>query len=74
MDVLFELSGTKSGQGIQWPAPNMLFIKRLLEAQYIDAIPPKGGVWINGMHASPYIVTITDVGRRFLADLGLKEL
>lgn len=74
MDVLFEASRLPPGQAIQWPAFNMIMLKRLFDAGFLDVRELSGSVSIMGMQAAPRLLSITDRGLEFIAGLGLREL
>jgi len=74
IDILFELSKAPQGHGAQWPAFNMLLLKRLLDAGYLIAQKPQGSVKIMGMETTPNLLIISDQGREFIEELGLHEL
>ncbi|WP_417692331.1 HNH endonuclease [Roseibium sp.] len=74
IDVLFEVSGLSDGQFVQWPAFNMLLLKRLLDAGYLAVQEPQGGVFIGGMQSSPCRLRISEKGRAFIKDIGIHEL
>ncbi|MBW3099163.1 HNH endonuclease [Pseudohoeflea coraliihabitans] len=74
IDVLFEVAKLPQGQGAQWPAFNMLLIKRLLDAGYLHVQQPQGGVFIGGMQSAPCLLTISEKGKAFIDELDLHEL
>jgi hypothetical protein len=75
MDILFELANTPNGQGVQWPSFNLLLIKRIVESRYVKIHPPRGGYVVAGeLKLIPYTLTLEEIGRDFLRELGTHEL
>ncbi|MFW6027973.1 MAG: HNH endonuclease [bacterium] len=73
MDILFEASRLTPGQALQWPAFNLILLKRIMDSGLIRVQSGPGTGAIFGMEISPLHVTLTDDGRRFLDDLGIRE-
>src|SRR5438876_8050096 len=73
VDLLFELYRAPAGNAIQFPAYMMLLVKRMLEAGYVQRVETPAGVLIGGMKSNPDYLLITDLGRKFIEDLGLHE-
>jgi hypothetical protein len=74
MDVLFELYGLKRGVGLLWPPFMHILLKRLLDSKFIDIQSPSNDVIIGGMRTNPDTIFITDWGRKFVQELGLREV
>jgi hypothetical protein len=74
LDILFELGKLADGHGVQWPAPNLIMLKRIIESGFVHVTQGQGGVFIGGMRASPDVLSLTLKGREFLRELGLHEL
>ena len=73
LDFLFELRALPPGQGIQWPPFNMLLIKRIIDAGYVQMHrTARTFVMIGGMRSTPDIVVLTDKGQSFIKSLGLE--
>lgn len=71
MDVLFAAS---EGETIQWPPFMHRLIKRLLDAEFVETTDGNGWVRVSGMPISPDSIYITEKGRQFVRDIGLREL
>lgn len=71
MDILFE---TRRCGSVQWPAFNLILLKRILDSDFLQAIEPNGGARIFGMPVHPLTLSLTEKGKLFLDELGLKEL
>ena len=74
MDVMMELAKLKRGQAAQWPEFNLLLLKRITDAGYVRFQKPQGGAWAMGMSLTPLLMTLSDHGRNFIAELGKDEL
>jgi len=75
MDILFELYRQKAGVGILWPPFMHILLRRLLDSQFIGVQSPSGQeVVISGMRTNPDTIFITDKGRAFIEELGLREV
>jgi hypothetical protein len=51
-----------------------ILLKRLLDSQFIAIQSPSGQVIIGGMRTNPDSIFITDKGRAFIEELGLREV
>jgi hypothetical protein len=74
MDILFELYSKNRGVGLLWPPFMHILLKRLLDSQFIGIQSPSGQVIIGGMRTNPDTIFITDKGRSFIEELGLREI
>lgn len=74
LDVLFHAYECQTDQPMDWPSFMRILIIRILDAGYAKLVPYEGGVRINNMRISPDRLYITDDGRRFVEDIGLKEM
>lgn len=74
MDVLFELNRLKGGQALQWPEFNIMLIKRIIDASYVQLKKPQGSVNVLGMSMLPLHMTITASGRNFLRDIQNEDI
>jgi hypothetical protein len=74
VDVLFELFGLTEDEGIPWVGFNLILLKRLLDAEYIDVQELSSSIRIGTIKTTPDLIFITDGGRAFIRDLGLHEL
>ena len=74
MDLLFDLYKLAADEAIMWPPAMLILIRRVVEAGYVNVDRPGGGVIIGGLRSNPDHITLTDKGRQFLDELGIKEL
>ena len=74
LDVLFELSTYPEDRAMPWLAYQTIFLKRLFDAKYINLHTSKGGTFVFGIKSNPDAISITDSGRQFIFELGLREL
>ena len=75
LDVLFEANACQSDQSMDWPPFMRILIKRILDAGLVKILANTGGgVTINNMRISPEHLSITDKGRDFIRDIGLREM
>ena len=49
-------------------------IKRLLDAEFVEATGQLRAFTVSGMSLSPSKIYITEKGRQFVRDIGLREL
>ena len=73
MDVLFELSKARPGQGLPFPTYLDLLIRRLLDAGFVRIVQNKTGMWVGPVKTTPDFLLITDKGREFLQALSNEE-
>ena len=59
---------------MDWPPFMRILINRILDAGYVKIVPGKRGVFIGGMRMDPEHLYITDEGRKFIENIGLKEM
>ena len=71
MDVLFAANEEET---IQWPPFMHRLIKRLLDAEFVEATGQLRAFTVSGMSLSPSKIYITEKGRQFVRDIGLREL
>jgi len=71
MDVLF---AANEGETIKWPPFMHRLIKRLLDAEFVETTGQIAPVIVSGMSISPNKIFITEKGRQFVRDIGLREL
>ena len=74
LDVLFETNACQPDQSIDWPPFMNILIKRILDAGFVEIAEKSGWVFINNMQFSPVQLSITDKGRDFIRDVGLREM
>ncbi len=74
MDVLFDLYRLAPHKHVQWPPFLNIFLKRIIESGLVHITEASDRVFLEGMQASPNRLVITDGGRKFIDELGLKEL
>ena len=74
MDILFELSSMKNGEGMPWLAYQLIFLKRLFDSNLIFFQEQPGGSWVGSIKYNPDWIGITQKGRDFVSELGLHEL
>jgi HNH endonuclease len=74
MDVLFRLSKLPHGHGIPWLGYMSIMLQRLVDSEFIEAYAPQVVETSMGAVTSPDIITITQNGRNFISELGLREL
>ena len=76
MDIMFELAAAQRGAGREWMPYLNILVKRATDAGLLALVKPEGGggVRIMGVDTTPVYIVITDAGRAFVAELGLKEL
>ena len=72
VDVLFE--ALKAPKGLQWPPFNLILLKRIFDAEFIEVHKPRSGVRVMGMDLTPHQVKLTEKGKAFLESLGVTEL
>jgi hypothetical protein len=77
MDVLFALNKLPRDQGMPWVGFNLILLKRLMESDFIRVHELNGGMIMGDVMGdikpTPDVIYITDRGRQFIADVGLKE-
>ena len=71
LDILFEIS---DGRTIWWPSYMHLLIKRLVDAAYVEVIRERVWIEIFDMPIQPESICITDKGRKFIQDIGSREM
>lgn len=74
MDILFQMDRLPLGQGLQWPSFNMLLLRRIIDAGYVQIHQTAGAVFVMGMKSSPDLLTITDKGKEFLREIASDEI
>lgn len=74
MDLIFELYNLPEGSPVNWPKPNLIMLKRILESGFLEIRTPDGSVHIFGMDVSPALLLLTPKGRTYITELGLIEL
>ena len=71
IDVLFDLG---DGKAMHWPSFMHPLIRRLQDADYVDVTRHPAAFQIFDMILQQDDIRITDQGRQFLHDLGLREM
>jgi hypothetical protein len=71
VDVLFALFEIETGGPLPWPPYVDLLLKRLFDAEYIQAEKMSISTKIGAFQTSPDKLFITDKGRDFVKSLGL---
>ena len=74
LDVLFDAYAHQPNQPTHWPTFMRFLINRILDAGYVRIVSPGGGVFIGDMPINPGHLYITDAGREFIENIGLKEM
>jgi hypothetical protein len=74
MDVLFLLLELGDARSIQWPAFNLILLRRIIDAGLIAVRPSGSVIAMNGMRFSPDDLFLTRKGQQFLEELGSQEL
>jgi hypothetical protein len=74
VDVLFELSRLPNSEALIWPAHSLLLLKRLLDAGYVTPSRSPAHMMISGIDLTPHLVSLTEKGRSFIAEIGIHEL
>ena len=74
LDVLFDAHTRQSDQPMDWPPFMRILIKRILDAEYVQIARQKGSVFVAGMRIDPDHIYITDKGREFIENIGLRKL
>ena len=74
LDVLFCAYARQPDQPMDWPPFMRILINRILDAKYVKVVPQEGGVFIHGMRMDPEHLYITDEGRKFIKNIGLREM
>ena len=74
IDILFEASKRKQNDPILWPSFARVMLNRILDAGYLFCSTPSGDVLVSGMTISPDHLHITTEGRKFLEDIGTREM
>ena len=75
MDLLFDLYKLPVGEVALWPPVMHILIRRVVEAGYLNISRGEGVIeMVGGLRTSPDHLTLTDKGRQFLDELGIKEL
>ena len=74
LDILFEANVHDDNDPILWPPFMRMLIKRILDSGYIEYQEKTYGVFIDGMKTSPDHLRITQEGKQFITDIGLKEM
>lgn len=73
VDVLFECA-RNTGQQLMWAPFNVLLLKRLIEAGYIQYTVTQGMAFVGGMKSNPDFITISQKGLDYIASLGEVDL
>lgn len=74
LDVLFAAHAHQPDQPILLPNFMCFIINRILDAGYVKIVSQGGGVLVGGMGIHPVHLCITDEGRKFIENIGLKEM
>lgn len=74
VDFLFELKKLGPGGQIKWPPFNVIMLKRVLDAEYIQVHENTGSVTIGGMQFVPVAIVLSKKGFEFIDSLGILEL
>ena len=61
-------------QPMDWPPFMRILINRILDAGYVEIVSPEGSVFISGMRVDPEHLYITNEGRKFIENIGLREM
>ena len=69
VDLLFQSFRLPTGRGLLFPAFCELFVKRLLDADYVQLGPSDYNVNLSGVQLGPSVLTITERGRSFVSSL-----
>lgn len=75
MDIMFELAALPPDSGREWMPYLNILVKRATDAGLLELVKPQGGrIMMMGVDTTPVYIVITNAGRAFVAELGLKEL
>lgn len=73
VDMLFEAAKQEKGQGLLYPAFCDLFVKRLLDAEYVQLKTSKYHANISGLELGPRILLATEKGRTFVDSMAVEH-
>ncbi|AAK23843.1 HNH endonuclease [Caulobacter vibrioides] len=74
MDMLFDLARAPDGVGAPWTPFMLIFFKRVIDSGFVNVYELPGGIFVNGIKSSPSYLTITELGRNFISELGDRDL
>ena len=74
LDVLFEAYKCAPKQPTLWPSFMRLLLGRILDAGYIECHQRERGTTVSGLNISPDHLYITQKGREFIENIGMKEM
>ena len=74
LDVLFCARARQPDQPMDWPPFMRILINRILDAGYVEIVSSEGSVFISGMRVDPEHLYITNEGRKFIENIGLREM
>lgn len=73
VDVLFEAVKLPKDQGLFYPAFCQLFVKRLLDAGYVQLQRSGYNMNMSGVEMGPSLLLATDNGRSFVESIGIAD-
>ena len=74
LDVFFYAHACQPDQTMGWPPFMRFLINRILDSGYVEIVSPGGSISVGGMPIDPDHLSITDEGRKFIKNIGLKEM